>query len=117
MAGLVDVVPNDSQKRIAMTEEQQEIWMGFIREDKTYTKYYDEFVVLLTGSDCVHIAAVMARLQALLDERNASASRGYAIRFSVGQIEYDPQHHDSVASLLLDADRAMYVHKQTLKRG
>ena len=44
---LVDVVPNDSQKRIAMTEEQQEIWMGFIREDKTYTKYYDEFVVLL----------------------------------------------------------------------
>ena len=44
---LVDVVPNDSQKRIAMTEEQQKIWMGFIREDKTYTKYYDEFVVLL----------------------------------------------------------------------
>ena len=44
---LVDVVPNDSQKRIAMTEEQQEIWMGFIWEDKTYTKYYDEFVVLL----------------------------------------------------------------------
>ena len=44
---LVDVVPNDSQKRIAMTAEQQELWMGFIREDKTYTKYYDEFVVLL----------------------------------------------------------------------
>ena len=44
---LVDVVPNDSQKRIAMTEEQQELWMGFIREDKTYCKYYDEFVVLL----------------------------------------------------------------------
>lgn len=44
---LVDVVPNDSQKRIALTDEQQEIWMNFIREDKTYTKYYDEFVVLL----------------------------------------------------------------------
>lgn len=44
---LADVVPNDSQKRIAMTKEQQKIWMGFIREDKTYTKYYDEFVVLL----------------------------------------------------------------------
>ena len=44
---LVDVVPNDSQKRIAMTEEQQELWMVFIREDKTYCKYYDEFVVLL----------------------------------------------------------------------
>ena len=44
---LVEVVPNDSQKRITMTQEQQEIWMGFIRGDKTYRKYYDEFVVLL----------------------------------------------------------------------
>jgi hypothetical protein len=44
---LVDVVSNDSQKRIAMTAEQQELWMNFIRKDKTYTKYYDEFVVLL----------------------------------------------------------------------
>ena len=43
---LVDVVPNDSQKRIAMSEEQQEIWMGFIREDKTYT-------CLLYTSRCV----------------------------------------------------------------
>ena len=44
---LVDVVPNDSKKRGAMTEEQQDLWMTFIREDKTYAKYYDEFVVLL----------------------------------------------------------------------
>ena len=44
---LIDVVSNDSQKRIAMTEEQQTLWMNFIREDKTYCKYYDEFVVLL----------------------------------------------------------------------
>ena len=45
---LVDVVSNDSQKRIAMTEEQQTLWMDFIREDKTYCKYYDETVVLLS---------------------------------------------------------------------
>ena len=44
---LVDVVPNDSKKCGAMTEEQQDLWMTFIREDKTYAKYYDEFVVLL----------------------------------------------------------------------
>lgn len=44
---LTDVVPNDSQKRIAMTEAQQDCWMTFIREDRTYCKYYDEFVVLL----------------------------------------------------------------------
>ena len=44
---LADVVSNDSEKRIALTPDQQEIWMSFIREDKTYSKYYDEFVVLL----------------------------------------------------------------------
>lgn len=44
---LGSVVPNDSKKRIAMTEEQQALWMNFIRDDKTYSKYYDEFVVLL----------------------------------------------------------------------
>ena len=44
---LTDVVPNDSEKRIALTEDQLNTWMTFIREDKTYSKYYDEFVVLL----------------------------------------------------------------------
>lgn len=44
---LSDVVPNDSQKRAAMTKEQQYAWMAFIREDETCRKYYDEFVVLL----------------------------------------------------------------------
>ena len=44
---LTDVVVNDSRKRISMTEKQQKTWMDFIREDKSYAKYYDEFVVLL----------------------------------------------------------------------
>lgn len=44
---LVDVVSNDSCKRIAMTQEQQTRWMDFIKADRTYRKYYDEFVVLL----------------------------------------------------------------------
>ena len=44
---LADIVPNDSQKRIALTEEQQKEWLDFIKSDTTYRKYYDEFVVLL----------------------------------------------------------------------
>ena len=44
---LSDVVVNDSVKRVALTEEQTERWMSFIRNDDTYSKYYDEFVVLL----------------------------------------------------------------------
>jgi len=76
----------------------------------------DEFVALLTGSSHVETTAIMARLKEILDERNAMLQRGYEIRFSVGQIEYDPQRHDTVDRLLADADQAMYAHKQALKR-
>ncbi|UVK86258.1 sensor domain-containing diguanylate cyclase [Pseudomonas sp. B21-051] len=76
----------------------------------------DEFVALLTGSSHVETTAIMARLKEILDERNATLHRGYAIRFSVGQIEYDPQRHETVDRLLADADEAMYAHKQALKR-
>ncbi|WP_460109565.1 GGDEF domain-containing protein [Pseudomonas sp. H3_E06] len=75
----------------------------------------DEFVALLTGSSHVEIAAIMARLQEILDERNAMLQRGYDIRFSVGQIEYDPQRHQSIDMLLADADAAMYAQKQALR--
>lgn len=44
---LTDVVVNDTVPRAALTEEQLDIWMNFIKGDKTYSKYYDEFVVLL----------------------------------------------------------------------
>lgn len=76
----------------------------------------DEFVALLTGSSHVETTAIMARLKDILDERNATLARGYDIRFSVGQIEYDAKRHDSVDRLLADADGAMYAHKQALRR-
>lgn len=40
-------VPNDSKRREALTESDQKVWMDFIKNDETYSKYYDEFVVLL----------------------------------------------------------------------
>ncbi|WP_085686473.1 MULTISPECIES: sensor domain-containing diguanylate cyclase [unclassified Pseudomonas] len=76
----------------------------------------DEFVALLTGSSHVETTRIMARLKEILEERNATLHRGYAIRFSVGQIEYDPRRHETVDKLLADADAAMYEHKQALKR-
>lgn len=43
---LTDVIVNDSEQRIALTEEQLNMWMNFIKNDSTYAKYYDEFIVL-----------------------------------------------------------------------
>lgn len=77
----------------------------------------DEFVALLTGSSNIETTRIMARLKAILEERNATLQRGYAIRFSVGQIEYDPKRHASIDRLLEDADEAMYAHKQLTRAG
>ena len=44
---ITDAVVNDTVPRVALTEEQETRWMNFIRNDKTYSKYYDEFIVLL----------------------------------------------------------------------
>ena len=44
---LAGVVVNDSKKRQALTPEEQEIFMTFVREDSHYRSYYDEFNVLL----------------------------------------------------------------------
>lgn len=43
----LDMIPNNSKKRIAMTEEQQKAFLTFIEEDQHYCKYLDEFLVLL----------------------------------------------------------------------
>lgn len=40
-------VPNNSKHREALTPEETETWMNFIKNDRTYCKYYDESVVLL----------------------------------------------------------------------
>lgn len=44
---LKDVIVDDSKKRDALNSQQQKIWMNFIKNDKTYSKYYDEFYILL----------------------------------------------------------------------
>ena len=44
---LPDLIPNDTEQRVALTETQQKWWMDFIMSDDTFSKYYDMYVVLL----------------------------------------------------------------------
>jgi integrase len=44
---LTEVVKKDEKHRVALTPEQQNQWMTFVRNDRTYSRYYDEFLVLL----------------------------------------------------------------------
>lgn len=66
---LTDVVKNDSQKRIALTQEQTDRFMGFVREDKHFSCYYDEFVVLLETGMRVSELCGLTRSQLDFDRR------------------------------------------------
>ncbi len=43
---ITDAIVNDTVPRVALSEEDEAVWMNFIKDDGTYSKYYDEFVVL-----------------------------------------------------------------------
>lgn len=81
--------------------------IGFRESDVIGRLQGATFVALLTGSCGVDITAIRARLEEMLDERNATARKGYDIRFSIGQIEYDPTVHGSVEELLVDAETVL----------
>lgn len=71
----------------------------------------DEFAVLLTGVALPEATQAAARLRARVDRVNQAENRGYEIRFSVGQVQYDPARHASIHDLLVEADSAMYEEK------
>jgi diguanylate cyclase (GGDEF)-like protein len=75
----------------------------------------DEFVALLTDAHEDETASIVERLRSMLAVRNAQAKRGYDIRFSVGQVEYDRSRHETIAQLLAESDRAMYADKSAQK--
>lgn len=68
----------------------------------------DEFAALLTGANTVEIDAIRARLEEILDERNATVHRGYDIRFSLAQIEFDPDHHKTIDGLMRALDEVRH---------
>ena len=43
----LDFLPNNTQKRVALTQKQQKQFLDFIAQDEYYSQYYDEIVVLL----------------------------------------------------------------------
>lgn len=72
----------------------------------------DEFVVLLTNTAQAVANEALARLRAAVQTLNRSSQRGYDMKFSVGQLAYDPSQHPSVEALVDEADGLMYARKR-----
>lgn len=73
----------------------------------------DEFVVLLSDTRAENAARALEKLEDSLAQHNRQAGRGYALDFSCGIVEYDPERHTSVEDLIRDGDALMYESKRT----
>jgi diguanylate cyclase (GGDEF)-like protein len=72
----------------------------------------DEFVVLTTNCTMVESKVALQRLNRAVEDSNRTSQRGYEIRFSAGEVGYDPARHRSIDALLSDADALMYRRKR-----
>jgi diguanylate cyclase (GGDEF)-like protein len=68
----------------------------------------DEFVVFMAGSD-FNSSAALARLRKYRDD-TASCIKG-ELRWSSGRVVFDSSRHETIESLLADADSEMYGNK------
>jgi len=75
----------------------------------------DEFVVLTLEISGAGARTFSTRLQKSLDSFNRRTRLPFTLALSVGWAHYDPARPRSIHSLLAQADRMMYRHKQSKK--
>jgi diguanylate cyclase (GGDEF)-like protein len=71
----------------------------------------DEFVVVPLDSEVQNVAIPEERLMKRLAERNATTSRPYTLRVTVGIAEFNPSEPCTLWELVSRADRQMYARK------
>ena len=76
----------------------------------------DEFTVFLTNTNEAEAAAALVRLGTAVDTHNLAAQRDYTLRYSVGTTLFDKARHETVESLVAEADERMYEHKRRQAR-
>ncbi len=72
----------------------------------------DEFVVLLTNTDCAMANEILPNFQQSLGDAVRESEWPFQLSFSFGATEYDPSRHGSLEALLGDCDREMYDAKR-----
>lgn len=71
----------------------------------------DEFVALLVNATKKFTEDSMQRFRQSVKKYNQNINRGYEISLSYGVVEMDPDRHQTIETLLADADSLMYEIK------
>ena len=75
----------------------------------------DEFVILVQDSSEAGTEILQERLQKLIEKFNENNSRPYYMSISFGIAHFDPKTQMTIEELVSEADRLMYIQKQSKK--
>lgn len=70
---------------------------------------------MLTNTNHLEMQNVLKRLCLRIDQYNAAEKLGCNIAYSVGGIEYNSNKNQSIAELITEADKLMYIEKKAIK--
>ena len=70
---LSEVLENDTKEKVALTEEQEQALLSFIKTDNVYHKYYDDVDVYKRQDLCHRSAPLPVRLSTTVLMRSLSA--------------------------------------------
>ncbi|MBF7731308.1 sensor domain-containing diguanylate cyclase [Pseudomonas sp. N040] len=73
----------------------------------------DEFAILLIDTSRERTGNVVSRLCESVENYNREARRGYAIAFSHGIVEFDPEKHPTLDAMMAEGDALMYGLKRS----
>lgn len=73
----------------------------------------DEFVVFMTGIAQTDAQTAIDRFRIQVNRHNQEANRGYEMTFCEGIISVEPYRHETIESLLCEADKLMYKKKKS----
>ena len=106
-----DVIVNDTQPTIPLTLEQEESLYAFIKEDKTYSKYYDDVILLReTG---VRISELCGLTNSDLDFENRLINIDHQLLKSIEQGYYiDDTKTDNSMRKIPMSDKAYEIFKR-----
>ncbi|ACK67236.1 diguanylate cyclase with GAF sensor [Rippkaea orientalis PCC 8801] len=76
----------------------------------------DEFAILTAAEEDDHSQEIGDRLLDNITNFNSRSQQHYQVSFSIGQVTYNPNSDESLDSLLVRGDQAMYLHKKNKKR-
>jgi len=72
----------------------------------------DEFVILITEKPEINAEVLFGRLRKNLESHNRRVQRPYPFSISMGVAAFDPQNPVDLNTLLIAADKSMYINKK-----